>query len=269
MGTIKNFGKIFVYLRLDEVTLTFLSSNTMKAIVLTGILAMGLGFTSQAQFDLKKLAGEVNKAVGNNKPGLSNDEVIKGLKEALTIGSKNSSDLASKVGGYYNNPSIKIPFPPEAKDMEQTLRNLGMGKQVDEFITTLNRAAEDAAKKSAPIFADAVRNMSITDGINILKGGDNAATNYLKQATTAQLEMQFKPVVRESIDRVKLTKYWKPLATKYNKLPMVKKVNPDLEGYITQKAIEGLFFLVAQEEYKIRKDPLARVTELLKKVFGS
>jgi hypothetical protein len=133
---------------------------------------------------------------------------------------------------------------------------------------TLNRAAEEAAKDAAPIFLKAITSMSIGDGFSILKGGDNAATTYLKDKTNAELMEKFKPVVANALQKVQITKYWNPLMTKYNSLPMTSKVNPNLEDYVTKKAIEGLFKLVADEELKIRKDPGARVTDILKKVFG-
>ncbi|MBN8702653.1 MAG: DUF4197 domain-containing protein [Bacteroidetes bacterium] len=210
----------------------------------------------------------INTITGSNGASLTNDEVVKGLKEALTVGTNNSTAKASKLDGFYKNTAIKIPFPPEVKQVDQTLRNLGMNKQVDQFVMTLNRAAEEAAKDAAPIFIAAVTQMSIMDGISILKGGDNAATQYLQQATMAQLKAQFKPKVAAALKKVHVTKYWNPLAKKYNKLPMVQKINPDLESYVTDRAIQGLFKLVAEEELKIRKDPAARVTDILKKVFG-
>ncbi len=201
-------------------------------------------------------------------PALTNEEVIKGLKEALTIGTNSSSSVASKLDGYYKNPKIFIPWPEEAIDMKTRLTKLGMQKKITEFETSLNRAAEEAAKNAAPIFIDAITNMSLTDGFAILKGADTAATNYLRKTTYAPLKDKFKPVVIEAINKVKVTSYWKPLVTKYNKLPGVKKQNPDLEEYVTIKAINGLMLLIAEEEIKIRKDPMARVTDLLKKVFG-
>jgi hypothetical protein len=144
-----------------------------------------------------------------------------------------------------------------------------MGKQCDKFIETLNRGAEEASKSAAPIFIDAITKLSISEGLKLLNGGDNAATQFLKDKTTASLKVAFLPVVKKALAKVEITKYWNPLATSYNKLPLVKKVNPDLEGYVTDKAIAGLFKLIADEEYKIRKDPLARVSEILKKVFGA
>jgi len=199
---------------------------------------------------------------------LTNDEVVRGLREALTVGSKTAAGKASKTDGYFKNPKIKIPFPPEAVKMESTLRNLGMRKEVDRFVMTMNRAAEDAARKAAPIFADAITSMTLSDGMTILKGKDDAATRYLQSATGEKLRQAFRPVVKASIDKVEVTRYWSPLATAYNKVPFVTRVNPDLEDYITRKAIDGLFVLLAEEEARIRKDPAARITDLLKKVFG-
>jgi len=210
----------------------------------------------------------IKKATGGSGgAGLSNDEVVKGLREALSVGTNNSTGKASKLDGYFGNPLIKIPFPPEAKQMESTLKQLGMTKQVNSFVMTLNRAAEGAAKDAAPIFIKAIKGMSIADGFTILKGGDNAATTYLKNKTLEQLKVQFKPVVKASLQKVQITKYWSPLATNYNRIPGIKKMNPNLEDYVTGKAIEGLFKLIADEEKKIRKDPAARVSDILKKVF--
>jgi len=204
----------------------------------------------------------------NKAPGLSNDEVIKGLKEALTVGTNNSSGMASKVDGYLKNPKVFIPWPAEAKDMRAKLIKMGMQKKVTEFETSLNRAAEEAAKKAAPVFVDAVTGMSIGDGFAILNGGDTAATHYLREKTFSPLKTQFMPVVKDAIAKVKVTSYWTPLATAYNKLPGVKKQNPDLNDYVCTKAINGLMVLIAEEEAKIRKDPMARVSDILKKVFG-
>ncbi len=206
---------------------------------------------------------------GNKTPSLTNEEVINGLKEALSVGTNNSSGLASKADGFLKNPAIFIPWPAEAKDMREKLIKLGMQKKVTEFETSLNRAAEEAAKKSAPVFKDAITNMSIGDGFAILNGGDTAATHYLREKTFAPLKEQFMPTVKEAVAKVKVTSYWKPLATAYNKLPGVKKQNPNLDDYVCTKAINGLMVLIKDEEAKIRKDPMAQVTDLLKKVFGA
>jgi len=200
--------------------------------------------------------------------GLSNDKIVKGLKEALSVGINKSSAKASATDGFFKNPLIKIPFPPEAKQIESTLKQVGMKSQVDAFVKTMNRAAEDASKKAAPIFLNAITSMTITDGINILKGGNTAATEFLKKGTTPALKAEFKPVIKSSLSKVQITKYWKPLASKYNKMPFVKHMNPDLDEYVTTKSIDGLFKLIAEEEAKIRKDPVAVGSNIITEVFG-
>jgi len=231
--------------------------------------AVLIPFCACSQIDYKKIGTQIDKTINQQKKPLTNDEIIRGLKEALNVGSNNASSSASKVDGFFKNPIIKIPFPPEAKNIESKVRALGMNKQVDEFILTINRAAEEAAKNAAPIFLNAITSMTITDGLTILKGNDSAATSYLNRTTSSQLHDKFKPVIKSAIQKVDVTRYWNPIITSYNKIPLVTKMNPDLEEYITQRALTGLFTLVAQEETKIRKNPAARVSDILKKVFGN
>lgn len=196
-------------------------------------------------------------------------EVTKALKEALQQGVKKGASQVSQLDGYFKNPEIKIPFPPDVQLVETKVRALGMGKQVDEFVLSLNRAAEDAAKQAAPIFVNAIQKMTIEDAYAVLKGEPDAATQYLRRTTTAQLKEKFMPVVKTSLDKVNATRYYADLIGYYNRIPFIQKVNPDLTGYATDKAIEGLFVMIAKEEKNIRKDPLARTTDLLKKVFSS
>lgn len=233
-----------------------------KITIITGIsalLLLGCAEMSSVLEEYKSTAG----------PGpLTNGEVISGLREALTVGTNNSTALTSKLDGYYKNPEIFIPFPPEAIKVKEKVEALGMKKQVNEFVMTMNRAAETAAKEAAPIFISAITSMSIADGFKILRGNDNAATTYLKQKTSGQLKVKFNPVVKNAIDKVKVTQYWNPVITTYNKIPFIEKQNPNLEDYITTKAMDGLFLMIEKEEKKIRKDPLARVTDILKRVFG-
>ena len=231
------------------------------------ILVFALPFFTSAQFNINNYVKQAKDAVGGKK-SLSNEDVTSGLKEALTVGTNNSTASASKVNGYLNNPQIKIPFPKEAEQMEKTLRGLGMNKQVDEFVASMNHGAEEAAKSAAPIFINAIKNMTITDGMSILKGSDTAATGYLRNQTSADLTVKFIPVIKAALEKVKVTQYWQPLVKTYNKVPFVKKQNPDLDQYVNSKALDGLFLLISQEEFKIRKDPAAQVTDLLKKVFG-
>lgn len=223
--------------------------------------------------DWNKAADEAKKDLsqfenGGKKP-LSNDEVVQGLREALNVGTNNSTASASKADGFYKNPLIFIPFPSEAEKIKSTVIDLGMQQQVNDFEMSLNRAAEEAAKTAAPVFLDAIKGMSIQDGFSILKGADNAATDYLKNKTSADLTARFTPIIRDAIQKVEVTKYWNPIIKAYNTVPGVQKQNPDLEQYITARALEGLFKLIAGEEKKIRTDPLARVSDILKRVFGS
>ena len=208
----------------------------------------------------------------SNTPSLSNDEVIKGLKEALTVGIQNSVNVTGVTDGFLKNGEIRLPFPPDALKVKEKALSLGMQGQVEKFETTLNRAAEEAVKEALPIFKDAILNMSIQDGFGILKGGDGAATRFLKEKTTAGLTSAFLPKVKNATSKVQLTSYWNPIITKYNTVTALtggEKINPDLDAYVTQLAIEGLFKMVEKEENKIRKDPGARVTDLLRKVFSS
>lgn len=209
------------------------------------------------------------KYIQQNSGGLSEDEAARGIKEALEKGTNSGVEIVSKVDGYFGDPQIKIPFPPDAQVIESKLRAIGLGDKVDEVVLTINRAAEDAAKEAKPIFVAAIRNMSIRDAINIVKGEEDAATQYLKKNTSVELNAKFQPVIKNSLDKVEATKHWEEVINIYNKIPFVKKMNPDLTAYVTQKAIDGLFVMIAKEEKKIREDPMARTTELLKKVFGN
>ena len=207
-----------------------------------------------------------------SKIDLTNEEVISGLKEALNVGIKNAINLSSVTDGFLKNDMIRLPFPPDAIKVREKALNFGLSKQVATFEETLNRAAEEATKKALPIFIDAIKNMSVSDGFSILKGGDGAATKFLKSQTSNQLVLAFAPVVKDATTKVQLTAYWNPIITRYNSamtLSVGQKLDPDLDAYITQKAIDGLFYLVETEENKIRKDPLARVSDILVKVFGS
>lgn len=199
---------------------------------------------------------------------LTSEEVGAGLKQALEKGISNGASNASKLNGYLGNPSIKIPFPPEVEKVETKLRQLGLDNQVDKFVETLNRGAEEAAKEAKPIFVAAIRSMTIQDAWSLLKGEDNAATQYLQKSTSDELRAKFAPVIKRSLDKTNATKYYGDIVNTYNKIPFIEDVNPDLQDYATEKALEGLFFLVAKEELKIREDPLARTTDLLKKVFS-
>jgi hypothetical protein len=241
--------------------------------MLTAAAMLAGTYAAQAQ-SVNDLLGKANKvlntATGGKTGNYTNTEAVNALKQALNIGAQNASGKLNSLNGFFGNQLIKILMPPEAKKVETTLRSIGMGKQVDNAILAMNRAAEDAAGKAVPIFTNAITGMSIQDGINIVRGGNNAATNYLKGKTTTQLTDAFKPVISNSLGKVDATKYWSAIFSTYNRLPTTaNKINPDLTAYVTERALNGLFVSIAEEENKIRQDPAARVTDLLKKVFGN
>ncbi len=217
---------------------------------------------------INQAISDANKAMNGDKP-LTTAEVGQGLKEALINGISKGSDLVSQMDGYFKNPEIKIPFPPDVKKVEDRLRQIGLGGEIDKFVMTLNRGAEDAAKEAKPIFIASIKQMTIDDAWAILKGEPDAATQYLKRTTSGQLKEKFKPVIQASLDKVNATKYYGDLVNKYNSIPLVQKVNPDLNDYATDMAMQGLFTMIAKEEKNIRQDPIARTTELLKRVFGA
>lgn len=221
-------------------------------------------------FSCSEIQNVVNNLPVETKPQpLTNEEVIKGLKEALKVGTDSAVARTSKIDGFYKNPLIFIPFPPEAEKMKNKLIELGFKEQVNKFVETLNRGAELAAKQAAPIFVDAIINMSIQDGFAILNGGENAATNFLREKTTDQLKAKFRPIIHDALQQVEITRYWNPLVETYNKIPFVEKMNPDLDAYVTDRAVSGLFLMIEQQEKAIRKDPKARVNDILKRVFGN
>ena len=206
------------------------------------------------------------------RKGLTNQEVISGLKEALTVGIKNAVDVTAVTNGFSGNSEIKIPFPESAIAIKEKAMEWGLDSQVEKIVTTLNRAAEDAAKEAAPIFIKAIKNMTVQDGFAILNGGEGAATDFLRKNTSSELIVVFAPKVQTSIEKVKLTEYWEPVTKRYNQTMLFtggEKVDTDLNKYVTERAIDGLFSMVAKEENKIRQDPAARVTDLLTRVFGS
>lgn len=237
----------------------------MKKLIYTSALAVAMGASACTVTDLQRTMDGV--LTGTGVP-VTQTEVAAGLKQALEVGISNGAGKASQTDGFYGNSLIRIPFPEDVKRVENTLRQVGLGGEVDKFILTLNRGAEDAAKSAVPIFVSAIKQMTIQDAWGILKGEKDAATNYLKRTTSQQLYDSFNPVMVKSLEKTNATRYYTDLVTQYNKIPLVQKVNPDLDDYATQKAIDGLFTLVAQEELKIRENPVARTTELLRRVFA-
>jgi len=195
-------------------------------------------------------------------------EINSGLKEALEKATGISAEKLGAKDGYLGNIDVKILFPEEAKNIESTLRSIGLGSMVDQVVTSVNRAAEDAAIEAKPIFTNAIKQMSITDVKNILLGDKNAATTYFNTTTSPALTEKFSPIIDTSLKKTDATKYWSDVVTRYNKVPFVKKVDTDLTAYVTKKAIDGLFIEIAKEELKIRESISERTSPLLKKVFG-
>jgi len=239
--------------------------------------ALFLGATAHADL-LDKAKSLLNKdkakqtssseSAGKGGGALDQDTVSAGLKEALSIGVKNAVQTVSTTDGYFKNPAIKIPLPEKVQRVEKPLRKVGLSKQVDEFIVTMNRAAEKAAPAAKDIFIGAVKEMTIVDAIAILRGGDTAATDYLRSKTYGKLYGAFKPTVARAVQDVGVTRAYQNLVDKAKKTKLIKDESLDLDHHVTSKALDGLFYMLGQEEKKIRKDPAAQVTDLLKKVFA-
>jgi hypothetical protein len=240
----------------------------MKIILIIPIVLLLFVENSNAQF---KIPQAIKNAANTVKPGNnpSPTEIGSALKEALEIGVSAGTDRLSLENGFLGNEAVKLLFPPEAKKVEKTLRNLGMNKACDDFIFSLNRAAELAAKEAKPIFISALKEMSIQDARNILLSEQkNAATTYFQRVTGTALRSKFQPIIQASLAKTEATRYWTDLSTKYNQVPLASKVTTDLSDYATQKAMEGLFLEIEQEELKIRQNSAFRSSPLLKKVFG-
>jgi hypothetical protein len=211
---------------------------------------------------------EAQKMLGTSD-SISESEIVEGLKQALEIGTTKAVDLVSKPGGYYNNPEIKIPLPASVQKAEKLLRSVGFGSKVDAFELSMNKAAERAAPEAKSIFWDAIKKMKIDDAKKILNGREDEATLYFQDKTSARLQEIFKPIVKESMGEVGVTRTYQDLNAKVEKIPFADSLSLDLDKYVTDGALNGLFQMLAEEEKKIRSDPAARVTDLLKKVFGN
>jgi len=229
------------------------------------LLLLITGFSVSSCDTLSQTAQILGQNLGNP----TSTEIALGIKQALELGTSNSSDRLSSQNGFFGNAAVKLLFPPEAQKAEKTLRSLGLNTLADNVILSINRAAEDAAKEAKPIFISAIKQMTITDATSILLGNQSdAATQYFQRVTTSQLMEKFRPVIQNSLANVGATKYWGDAITAYNQIPLTADINPDLSSYVAQKAIEGLFYEIAQEELKIRQNISARNTTLLQKVFG-
>lgn len=219
---------------------------------------------ASAQLKLPKLINNKNSA-----SGVTENEAGQGIKEALTQGVTNAVLNLNKTDGFFGSEVYKMFLPPDAKKIENTLRKVGMGEQVDKAILSINRGAEDAVAFAKPIFVDAIKEMTLTDALNIIRGSNDAATQYFKKKTAEKLITAFTPSIKSSLDKVDATKHYTDIVNTYNKLPTTfNKINPDLPSYVVGKAVDALFDQVAKEEANIRANPLARTTDILKKVFG-
>lgn len=233
-----------------------------------------IAFSTSAQKDsTNKLGGLFKKANSliskstSNGSNLSSDEIVSGLKEALSLGAQKSTDKLSAADGFFKDAAVKILLPKPVRDIENKMRMLGMGKLVDKAVLSMNRAAEDASKSAAPIFLSAIKKMTVTDALHILRGTDTAATVYLRKTTSPELTNAFKPIIEESLKKTDATKYWKDVFTAYNRFSSTP-VDTDINSYVTQKSLDGIFYYVAKEEINIRENPAGRVTDILKKVFA-
>lgn len=209
---------------------------------------------------------KVQEVIGGSS-GVSQNEIVDGLKEALQIGTGNTVQALSQLNAYYGNPQLKIPLPQSFQKFDKILRATGFGSELDAFELSMNRAAEKAAPEAKALFVDAIKSMTFADADKILKGADNEATVYFKNKTSDKLQALFKPIIGQSMNSVGVTRYYQSLTEKIQTLPFASDYAVDLDAYVTEKSIDGLFFRLAEEEAKIRNDPAARVTELLKKVF--
>ena len=242
-------------------------ASPKKSLIITLLIAFLTIQTPLAIAGFNDFLKGVKKAVGlEGEP--SESKIIDGLKEALEIGTDNTVKLVSKADGYYKNPKIKIPLPGAVQKVEKVLRAVGYGKKVDAFEMSMNRAAEKAAPEAKALFWDTIKKMSFTDARKILDGRENEATLYLEEKTRDRLAETFSPIVHKAMSTVGVTRYYQELDAKVRTIPFADRMSFDLDKYVTDKGLDGLFLMLAEEERKIRQDPAARVTDLLKEVFG-
>jgi hypothetical protein len=241
----------------------------MKKILLVFVVFLVMGFTCLAEAGIfDDIVKEVPGVKSGTQSGPDQKTTVSGLKEALSIGTENAVKAVSKTNGYFGNQMVKILLPDKLQKVADAVAKLGFQKQVDSFILSMNRAAEAAAPKATALFVDAIKAMSFEDARKILQGGDTAATQYFKGKTSKKLYDEFKPVVTTNMNKVGVTKAYKDMVAPYESLPFTSKESVDLDHYVTNKALDGLFLMIGQEEKKIRTNPAARVTDLLKTVFG-
>lgn len=232
--------------------------STLKLFTITGLFLV-FSVSSCSVLDLSSLG------LGP----LTESEARLGINEALLKGINNGVTKASIQDGFLGNPLIKIPIPPEAQGVADALRTIGLDGEIQKAITAMNRAAEDASKEAGPIFKDALKQLTINEAIAIVKGQNDEATRFLQRNTQDKLTAAFSPIIRVHLENTNATRLWSDIFTRYNRIPLVKPVNVDLDAYVTEKALEGLFTMVAQEELAIRTNPAERTTEILRRVFGN
>ncbi|WP_297332976.1 DUF4197 domain-containing protein [Flavobacterium sp.] len=226
-------------------------------------LLLAVSFLLSGCAELQQVASQLP-----NAGVLSNADIAAGLKEALDKGIDQQVTKLTQTDGFYKNQLVKILIPQELQKVDATLRKIGLGSLADEGVKLMNRAAEDAVKEATPIFVSAVKQMTFNDAKNILMGNNTAATSYLERTTNTQLYAKFNPVIKSSFDKVGANKIWNTIITKYNSVPLVDKVNPDLTDYVTNKALDGVFTMIAVEEKEIRNNINERTSVLLKRVFA-
>jgi hypothetical protein len=246
-----------------------ITAKTLSRAVLVVVALLAVSSThAAAQGWLDKAKKTLKDVGGSAVKGFSEDDAAKALKEALVQGTSKGSAALGATNGYFGNPAVKIPFPKDAQKVESTLRKVGLGQKVDDAVLAINRAAEQAANEAKPIFVSAIEKMTVTDAVSIVNGSDTAATAYLRRSSSPALYQAMLPVITKALEKVQATQYWQSVMTAYNKIPFVEKINPDLPAYTTNMAMNGLFVTIADEEKQIRSNPVARTTELLKKVFS-
>ena len=239
-----------------------------KRLIFIILISFSFLDANPASPQLSNILKGLQKSIGSGS-NLTENEIGNGLKEALTIGIQKAVGAVSNLDGYYKNPNIKIPLPSAVKKVETILRGVGYGSKIDAFELSMNRAAEKAAPEATSIFLEAIKQMSFSDARKILEGSDNEATLYLKDKTFEKLGRTFKPIVNESMSGIGVTQQYQDINTKLSGIPFMKPLSFDLDQYVTEGALDGLFYMLAEEERKIRSDPAARVNDILKKVFGS
>lgn len=246
-----------------------MEKKTIGSFLIIALMALTVLCSQSTAGQFESFLNSLKKQATGMSGELSSEEMVSGLKEALEVGTGNAVAVLEKPGGYSLNPQVKIPLPESVQKIKVALQAVGYGPQLEAFESSTNTAAETAAPKAKAIFWDSIRKMSISDAGKIIKGGDTAATDYLREKSSTRLTEALRPIIHDSLSKVGTTAKYQALTQQVQNLPFTKDLNLDLDDYVTDGALKGLFHMLGQEEMKIRKDPAARSTELLKKVFGN